>query len=51
MSKASVEKVTAEDVNHNGDVNALVLFDGHLYSAGYDGKVKVNQILLRKFLE
>lgn len=37
----SVDKVTADDKKHCGDVTSIAFHDGYLYSAGSDGKVKV----------
>jgi hypothetical protein len=37
----SVEKVTADDKKHEGDVTCIVYHDGTLFSAGADGKIKV----------
>lgn len=42
----SVDKVTADDKKHEGDVTSIIFHGEILFSAGSDGKVKV----LVKFL-
>jgi hypothetical protein len=45
-----VEKVSSAEEKHMGDVTKLVYFNGHVYSAGGDGKVKVSKIKFGNFL-
>jgi hypothetical protein len=37
----SVQKVTAEDKKHEGDVTCIFYHEGTLFSSGADGKIKV----------
>lgn len=37
-----VDKVTADSEKHSGDVTSIVCRNGIIYSAGSDGKIKVN---------
>lgn len=45
----SIDKVTADDKKHLGDVTCIVYHDGNLFSSGSDGKVKVNYKIIEMF--
>lgn len=36
-----IDKVTADDKQHFGDVTSIILHENILYSSGSDGKIKV----------
>lgn len=42
MSTGNISKITPDDKKHHGDVTCIILHDNILYSAGSDGKIKVD---------
>ncbi len=36
-----VTKFSSDEVKHTGDATCLLYLNGHLYSGGADGKIKV----------
>lgn len=43
----SVVKAAADGQKHEGDVTSIILHEETLYSAGSDGKIKVDKRIIR----